>query len=335
MDYIGSKEKVNDWMFSIITNGIDPAQEVFFDACAGSGSVSKFAAKSGFAKIIANDLMEFPSHIVRGAIALPSSKLNEAMNLIHTMNSLSGVEGFFYKNYSQNSGRLFFTNENAKRIDACRQYVEKNASDVYVKSYLLYCMLEAMSGVSNCAGVQAAFLKQYKARALKDFVIKPLTSLHKAGLVKTFNKDILQLLQSSSKERQSINETVLYVDPPYNQRQYGPNYHLYETLVKYDDPVLSGKVGLRNWKEESKSPFCSKKGCAAFTKAVVDATNAKQVYISYNSDGLLTKDEFMDTFSGYKIKLFKMSQKRYKSDSSKDREYNQSELFEFLFKISK
>ena len=274
MDYIGSKEKVNEWMFSKMCADIDPQHETFFDACTGSASVSKYAAKMGFSKIICNDLMEFSSHIARGALVLPASKLPEAVSLIGEMNSLSGTDGFFYKNYSEDSGRLFFSNENAKKIDACRQFIEANVKDAFVKSYLLYCMLEAFSGVSNCTGVHAAFLKKYKARALKPLLIKPQPSLHLECPVKIFNRDILSLLKSKSRTRKELDETLLYVDPPYNERQYGPNYHLYETLVKYDDPTIAGKTGLRDWKNESKSPFCSKKGCASFTKEVVDNTAA-------------------------------------------------------------
>jgi adenine-specific DNA-methyltransferase len=334
MDYIGSKAKVNEWMFPIILAGSDPANEVFLDACAGSGSVSRYAAKSGFKKIISNDIMEFPSHIILGSIALPKSKLGTATKLIDRINKLPGVEGFFYRNYSQSSGRLFFTDDNAKKIDACRQFIEA-IDDQAIKSYILYCLLEAFSGVSNCTGIQAAFLKQYKTRALKEIVVKPQACMHIPRMVKTFNCDILSLLQSSSAVRKKIKETLTYIDPPYNHRQYGPNYHLYETLVKYDDPIIIGKVGLRDWKNESKSSFCSKKDCATFTKNVVDATIASRVFISYNSDGLLSKDEFMDIFRGYKIELFTMPQKRYKADASNDRIYNETELLEYLFKITK
>jgi adenine-specific DNA-methyltransferase len=183
--------------------------------------------------------------------------------------------------------------------------------------------------------VHAAYLKQYKARALKEIVIKPQPSLHFGGISKTFNRDILKLLISKSKSRQDIGETILYIDPPYNQRQYGPNYHLYETLVKYDSPTIAGKTGLRDWKNESKSSFCSKKVCASFTKAVVDATVAHTVFISYNSDGLLSKDEILDTLKDYEVELFTMPQKRYKSDASDTRIYNETDLLEYLFKVSK
>jgi adenine-specific DNA-methyltransferase len=344
MDYIGSKEKINKWLFSIILKDIDPDGLTFMDACAGSGAVSRYAAehhsksifssrKKGFDKIISNDMMTFPSHIVRAAISTPTDQYKEAVNLIDTLNNLLGKEGFFYRNYSEDAGRLYFSNINAKKIDAIRQSI-KTIDDIYVKSYLLYCLLEAVSAVSNTTGVQAAFLKQLKDRASKDLILKPMPTLCQYQLTKTFNSDILKLLKSSS-FRNKYREDIIYIDPPYNERQYGPNYHLYETLVRYDDPEIHGKTGLRNWKNESKSPFCSKKFCLDFTKQIVENTRAKYVFISYSSDGLLHKKEFLDAFAPYSIELFEIDQKRYKSDTDPNRKYDETKLKEYLFKITK
>lgn len=332
MDYIGSKEKLNKWIFSIILNDVNPTGLTFMDACAGSGSVSKYAAKYNFSKIISNDIMEFPSHIVRGAISLPNSKLEECINSINKMNALPGKEGFFYKNYSEQSGRLYFSNDNAKKIDACRIFIEERVNNPYIKSYLLYCLLEAFSSVSNTTGVQAAFLKKLKERAQKNIVIQPQTSLYKYGLVKTFNKDILSLL-TNKEFRDGYKEDILYIDPPYNERQYAPNYHLYETLVKYDNPEIYGKTGLRNWKQE-KSNFCSKKTCLSFTKEVIENTRAKYVYISYNSDGILSPNDILDTFHN-RVDIFSLNQKRYKSDNNPHKIYNTTELKEYVIKITR
>jgi adenine-specific DNA-methyltransferase len=334
MDYIGSKEKLNKWIFSIILDTTRPNGLTFLDACAGSGSVSKYAAQYDFAKIISNDIMEFPSHIVRGAISLPNSKLERSINLINEMNKLNGIKGFFYHNYSEQAGRPYFSDDNAKKLDAYRIFIEEQVNhDPYIKSYLLYCLLEAMSSVSNTTGVQAAFLKKLKTRAQKPLIVLPKKSLYKYGLVKTFNKDILTLL-TSKEYRDGYNEDILYIDPPYNERQYGPNYHLYETLVKYDNPKIYGKTGLRDWKNESKSDFCSKKTCMNFTKEIIEHTTAKSIYISYNSDGLLNITDFKENF-GSKIEIFELDQKRYKSDASSTRNYNNSELKEYLIKIVK
>lgn len=338
MDYIGSKEKLNEWIFSIMLNGIDPNDLIFLDACAGSGSVSKYAAKFDFAKIISNDIMEFPSHIVRGAISLTQPKYEISLDLIINMNNLVGVKGFFYNNYSEKSGRLYFSDENAKKIDACRIFIEENAGhDPYIKSYLLYCLLEALSAVSNTTGVHAAFLKKLKNRAQKPIKIFPQHCIYKKQVVKTYTKDILSLLKSKE-YRDAYRENITYIDPPYNERQYGPNYHLYETLVKYDNPTIHGKTGLRDWKNESKSDFCYKKTCLSFIEEIVDNTTAKHTYISYNSDGLLSLDDLGNVLNKpfkSRMEIFEKDQKRYKSDANTNRIYDTTELKEYLIKINK
>ena len=86
----------------------------------------------------------------------------------------------------------------------------------------------------------------------------PRSCLYASNVVKAFNRDILSLL-TNSKFRDTYRENILYIDPPYNERQYGPNYHIYETLIRYDDPVIKGKTGLRDWKNESKSRFVRSK----------------------------------------------------------------------------
>lgn len=337
MDYIGSKEKLNDWIFSFICKDREVSGLVFLDACTGSGAISKYAASNfKFSKIISNDIMEFPSHIVRGAIALPNAQHEEAIVLIDKMNSLSGREGFFYKNYSENAGRLYFSNENAKKLDSCRMFISNNVDNEkpYLKSYLMYCSLEAMSSVSNTAGVQAAFLKKLKTRAQKPLLIKAQPSLHQNNLIKTFNKDILALLSSDS-FRADYKEDILYLDPPYNERQYGPNYHLYETFVKYDCPEISGKTGLRKWQNESKSNFCSKKTCLDFTESIIKSTRASSIFVSYNSDGLMSINEIKSIINKYDVSVHSKTYKRFKSDSSPNRTYNEAELKEYLIEIRK
>ncbi len=336
MDYIGSKEKLNDWIFDIITNDTDISNLVFMDACAGSGAISKYAAALGFNKIISNDILELSRHIIRGSVSFPQSQQEEANELIIKMNKLQGRAGFFYKNYSEDAGRLYFSNENAKKIDACRVFIDNNVdmSKTYLKSYLLLCLLEAMSAVSNTAGVQAAFLKKLKDRAQKPLIIKIQQSLHKPGLIKTYNKDILALLKKTS-FRDGYREDILYIDPPYNERQYGPNYHLYETLIKYDSPKISGKTGLRKWQDESRSDFCSKKTCLNFTSQIIENTTANKIYISYNSDGLISLKEFKEILHNYEVHIHSKSYRRFKSDSSNNRIYNETELKEYLIEISK
>jgi adenine-specific DNA-methyltransferase len=301
------------------------------DACSGSGATSRNAAKLGF-KVIANDILTFPSVVANGSIGLTETQQKVAANLIERINKVSGLKGYFYNNFCEKSThpRKYFTSENAQLIDHFRQEIER-ITDPKIKDYLLYCALEAMSRVSNTTGVQAAFLKQYKDRA-KDRIklrVEPVVP----GEVVATHSDILTLL-NDTKFRQTYREDILYIDPPYNQRQYGPNYHLYETFVCGDNPTANGKTGLRDWKAESASKFCVKKECVNFLVNIVALTTAKFVFISYNSDGLLTTNDVYQALNPTAIvHMEKIGQRRYKSDTATTRTYNQDELYEYLFVV--
>lgn len=331
MDYIGSKIKLNDWIFEIIANSTDHCKDkIFLDACSGSGAISKHAVAIGY-RVISNDLMRFSSVIINGSIGIDERQYEIASKEIEKLNKINGIDGYFYNNFCEKSipPRTYFTSSNAKKIDAVRKEIEK-IKNKKIKDYLLYCGLEAMSKVSNTAGVQAAFLKKFKDRAKDEFFLKNQPIINGEAL--TYNKDILLLLKDDE-FRKKIREDILYIDPPYNQRQYGPNYHLYETFVRYDCPNPSGKTGLRNWKVESNSQFCSRKNCLEFLKNIVNFSTAKFVFISYNSDGLLTKNDFEKSFSN--IQIYEKEQRRYKSDVSSDRKYNNKKLLEYVFEIHK
>jgi adenine-specific DNA-methyltransferase len=329
MDYIGSKLKLNDWIFGILfskgyVNFETRNQYTFVDACSGTASVSRFAARECF-KIIASDLMTYSKCIASGSIQMNIYLFEEALQHINNINKLSGVEGFFYNEYSENSGRLYFSNNNAKLIDVSRQYIE-TVDNVIIKDYLIYCLLEAVSRISNTTGVYGAFLKTFKQRALEKLTLKQEVFVT-AQFAKVYNLDIITLVSVLSLDENHI----LYIDPPYNERQYGANYHIYETVARYDSPVVHGVTGLRDWVSESKSKFCTKRDCLAFTTDVVCRANAGLILLSYNSDGLLSVDEILSIGNKLNIKcdLHKKEYKRYKADNNRDN--RQDLLYEYLF----
>jgi len=340
MDYIDSKTKLNAWIFGELAKHI-PKDEwngmCFMDGCAGSCSVSKYALVQGFKKVISNDLFEFSSAIIKGFsnfdtirdgfdITRPQRKKDiEIQRHIDHINSIDGTKGFFHDKYSESAGRKFFTDDNAMRIDAARTYID-TISNRKVKEYILYIALEGLSAVMNTTGVQAAFLKKIKPRALNPFFVKIQPSYK--GSVKVCNRNLIEIAQ--------IVCDVLYIDPPYNSRQYGPNYHLYETFIKYDNPGLITRVaGLRDWHSESKSDFCSKRTCADVFRKVIEKSSAKLTMISYSSDGLMPENELFslckETYPNTLI--CKRKQNRYKADNS--RKNDESVLEEFLFVLKK
>lgn len=320
MNYIGSKSKLNNWIFQYVDKLIKPGQ-VFLDACSGSGAVSQYAARKY--TVIANDNMFFPSCIVKGSIGT-EDLLDELYHHIDVINSLSGQEGLFYKEYSPKADRLYFTEENAALIDDCRFYIE-NVSNPRIKNVLIYFGLDALSKVSNTAGTHGAFLKHYQERAKFKFKFKlcPIVP----GCASAYHADVLDLLN-----KENIKYNLMYLDPPYNTRKYAPNYHLYETFARYDNPKLKGKTGLRaNWKEEADSNFCKKNLANQFFNDVFNACKAPYLLISYSSDGLLKVEEMEEILKNnhYSVSVETHQQKRYKADSN--RTYRQDPLLEYLF----
>lgn len=325
MDYIGSKVKLNEWMFGIIEAALPPNKDtIFLDGCSGSGAVSRYAASRGY-YVVANDIMRFPKVLVNGSIGLTKEQKQEVERYINILNRLGGKEGFFHDNYS--GATKYFSPHNACRIDDIRIAIDM-VRDEKVRDALLYCGLEALSRVSNTAGTHGAFLKKLKDRAKDEYTLRPEEQTD--GAVEAHSEDILTFLNKYGKE------DILYIDPPYNTRQYPNNYHLYETFVRYDHPKLIGKTKLRdNWQDEGGSMFCSARTCLNFLKDIVQATNAKHIFVSYSSDGLLTKKQICDTFSMDEGNVEKRDQRRYKADKAGARQYDTEPLYEYLFHIRK
>ena len=325
MDFIGSKDRLNEWMFTHILRQFNTAQgKLFFDACSGSASVSRYAASKGF-EVLACDNLYFPRHLTEGSIGKVDKETS--WDCIEEMNCVDLVEGYFFKNFSESAGRLYFTDDNARRIDACRQYLN-GVEDAKLYSYLIYCLLEAVSRVSNTAGTYGAFLKKFKARARARIDVRPEPMM--SGNCEAYQSDLLGFLDSPTYRKKHID--VVYIDPPYNERQYAPNYHLYEALVRYDDEPVKGKTGQRDW-VAFKSKFCSRKTFFPFLSQIMEKLRAPLMYFSYSTEGLVTQKEIEQWMAArWDYTLFHRSQKRYKADNN--REYDdEMPLVEFLFEV--
>lgn len=329
MNYIGSKYSLIDFLKESIDKTLlscketkSPSEMVFADLFAGTGVVCGSFKKQGYS-IIANDI-QYYSYVITKHMIENDGNLDRkrCQHLIEELDAVKGVEGFIYKNYSyggtegQEFRRMYFSDENAKKCDAIRITIDNwlrsgkiNKNEYF---FLLGSLINSIDKYANTTSVYGAFLKKLKSSALKDMVLSPLPIMDGAVSCKVYNEDISELIQKVSGD-------ILYLDPPYNERQYCTNYHLLETIARYDNPIIKGKTGLRDYHEQ-KSVFCIKNKVAdAFARLIKNA-KFKYVFLSYNNEGLMSFDTIEKIMSKHgKYKVYMRQHRRYKADNARDR----------------
>lgn len=331
MNYIGSKHKLSSFIKNAVTEtvGTDLSNLVFCDLFAGTGSVGR-TFKPLVKQVIANDV-EFYSYVLnRNYIGNHQELMFEEH--LSFLNNLKESEGFIFHNYSENGkeGRLYFSSENGKKIDAIRQQIEiwKKSEEISDDDYffLLASLIESADKVANTASVYGAYLKQLKKSAQKELILKPALFTLNSNKHQVFNADSNALIKE-------IKGDILYLDPPYNKRQYGSNYHLLNTIAKYDSFVPQGKTGLRTY---YRSDYCKKSEVKNSFGELIKNANFKYIFLSYNNEGLMTEDEVKSVMSTYgKYSLKTTSYQRFKADKTENRNHKATSTVEYLHILEK
>ena len=331
MNYIGSKNKLFPFISKTILDvvGDDLSQKTFCDLFAGTGIVGR-NFKTQVKQVITNDVEYYSYVLNRNYIGNHQPVSSE--KYIEQLNLLEGIKGFVFQEYSQGgkAGRNYFTSENGQLIDAARIQIRKWKEDLVINEnqyyFLLASLLESADKIANTASVYGAYLKKIKSSAAKKLTIKPATFLETKNSHLVFQKDGNELIKN-------IKGDILYLDPPYNARQYGANYHLLNTIAKYDTFVPKGVTGLR---EYYKSDYC-KKGevLKSFTELLKNA-QFKYIFLSYNNEGLMTSETVEETMKKFgKYSLATTKYQRFKADKTENRNHKADQTIEYLHILEK
>ena len=332
MNYIGSKNKLSSFIKNTVYSvvGQDLSDKIFCDIFAGTGIVGR-NFKQEVKKVISNDF-EYYSFVLNRNYIGNHLPIKDKEIFIEKLNALEPKEGFIYTNYCKghNDSRQYFSDENGKKIDAIRSRIEewkkdgKITEDIYY--FLLASLLESADKIANTASVYGAYLKHLKKSAQKNLVLKPAEFETNDNKHEVFNTDSNQLIKQ-------IEGDILYLDPPYNARQYGANYHLLNTIAKNDRFIPKGKTGLRTY---NKSKYCSTLAVRNEFAELIKNANFKYIFLSYNNEGLMSVEHLQKTLSKYgKYDLASTNYQRFKADKDENRNHTAYKTEEYLHILEK
>lgn len=272
--YLGSKTKLLKFIDDILQKE-DIAFESFADIFAGTGSVANhFYDRS---KIIVNDILDSNHHAYHaffGNDKIREEILKEKLKSYNTLDVDSYDENYFSENFSN----TYFNKANSKKIGIIRDDIEKlfenNIITPREKSYLLTSLIYALDRIANTVGHYDAYRKiDIPDKKLFLLPLDVKTSRHQAEIFKTDANELVK----------NIKADVVYIDPPYNSRQYSDAYHLLENIASWKKEEVFGVAKKIN-RDHIKSKYSMKSAGVAFGE-LIDRINAKYILVSYNDMG--------------------------------------------------
>ncbi len=325
--YIGSKQKLINWIFSVIKQ--ECTGDSFVDIFAGTGIIASVATKQ-FKKVVLNDFL-FSNNIIYQAFfndeLYNQEKINNIIRNYNNINPEDLDENYFSKNF----GGKYFSKNSAKIIGFIRENIEKNKNNLLNKEYyiLITSLLYSVDKIANTVGHYDAY---FKKEFIKDsFFMKPIEPLKSENIV-IFKKDANVLAKE-------IVADIVYIDPPYNSRQYSRFYHVLENLTQWKKPKLHG-TALKP-KPENMSDYCrvdAKHKLAVLVKDI----KAKYLVVSYNNTYTSKSNSSKNKITLEEIEYIlknkgdtKIFEKEHKHFNAGNTNFNNHKEFLFVTKVKK
>lgn len=279
--YIGSKRALTKWIVRVVeAMNRDGSIKTVVDLFCGSCRVAH-ALKARNYSVIANDHNTYAYTLARALVQAdrrdyPPEKL---LPILSQLEQFPPKPGWFTETYCHKA--RYFHPDNGARIEAIREAIEEY-TDPELKAILLTSLMLSADKVDSTTGVQMAFLKQWAPRALNPLKLQYPPLL--AGKGGAYQHDALELAEQ-------LTADLFYLDPPYNQHSYLANYHVWETLVLWDNPETYGVAQKRVDVQKRKSVFNSRSTAKQAMEYLIMHIQAPHLLVSFNDEGFLTKEE--------------------------------------------
>jgi adenine-specific DNA-methyltransferase len=199
--------------------------------------------------------------------------------LVVELDQLEGAPGWFTEMYCERS--RFFRPENGARVDAIRERIAALSLEPELEAIALVSLIEAADRVDSTVGLQMAYLKSWAPRAFQRLTLRVPDLLPGKGSASCLDA-------RACASRRSVD--LAYLDPPYNQHSYLGNYHVWESVVRWDKPDVYGVAMKRTDVKERASAFNRKGSIEAAFREVVESVRARYLVVSFNDEGYLGLD---------------------------------------------
>jgi adenine-specific DNA-methyltransferase len=323
--YIGSKHKLISWIFSIIIK--ECVGNSFAEIFSGTGIVAAEASKT-YTNIIVNDFLYSNYSIYKAFFEKGEYNATKIKSIIDTYNFVN--HQYLSDNYFSNHfGDKFFSNNDAKKIGFIRASIESNKINLTEKEYyiLLASLIYSVDKIANTVGHFDAYIKKIDIKdkfLLKQIDVSPVDN------ISIYRQDANLLAKK-------ISADIVYIDPPYNSRQYSRFYHVLENLVKWNQPKLYG-TALKP-EAENMSDYCRVNAKLKFIELIRDL-QAKYIVVSYNNTYTSKSDSSKNKISLNDIKSIlenkgstKIFEKDYRYFTTGNTDFQSHKEYLFVTKV--
>ncbi|MGH3412605.1 MAG: DNA adenine methylase [Marmoricola sp.] len=287
--YLGSKRMLVPQLGRIAASvGAGTAVDLF----TGTTRVAQELKRRGL-EVTAVDVASYAEAFGRCYISTDADRVDtaELAGVLDDLDRTPGRAGYVTETFCRKS--RYFMPHNGERIDAIRDRIEHEYSGSPLHPLLLTSLIEAADRVDSTTGLQMAYLKSWAPRARQPMRLQPPALL--AGGGTTIRGDATRVVDTLPPT------DLAYLDPPYNQHRYFTNYHVWETLVRWDDPehygVACKRVDARD--EGTRSVFNRRREMPAALFDLIARLRAQTVVVSYNDEAWVSPDEITEVLRGH------------------------------------